>query len=108
MAGSPRKRARRAGNDPERDLASRSAAARRAAELAASRALTAWWKAEREKLRTDPTLTEAELSAAERALLLEFGRRSKRAIAKAKRDSRPGRLLEADARAEIERQRRQA
>ncbi|GAA1768374.1 hypothetical protein [Agromyces humatus] len=76
--------------------------ARRDAEDTASRELFAWHKAEKERLDTDASLSIAERQYQERQLLMEFGRRSKRLLAKAKRDNTVPKLLERSARAEIE------
>lgn len=79
--------------------------AKRDAENAAADEILTWHKAEKERLDWDLSLTIGERAYAERELLIEFGRRSRRALAKAKRDNTVPKLLERQARAEIEAER---
>lgn len=84
------------------ELFRRAKRARRDAETAAARDLTAWVTAKRAEIDADASLTDEERAAAKRALFHEFGRRSKNAIAKAKRDNTPAKLVMRDAQAAID------
>lgn len=71
--------------------------ARHAAMNAATDEISAWYDAENAKLAADTTLTDEERKTRKRELLLEVGRRAKRADARARRDNTAGKVLEREA-----------
>ncbi|MFF7684124.1 hypothetical protein ACFZA2_15355 [Microbacterium sp. NPDC007973] len=80
-------------DDPEK-AASR---ARHAALQTASDEISAWYDAENAKLAADTTLSAAQRRVKRTELLLEVGKRAKRAGAKARRDNTAGKVLEREA-----------
>ncbi|MFF2387831.1 hypothetical protein [Agromyces sp. NPDC058104] len=76
------------------DLNRRAKRARREAEDRAAVEILEWHKAEQKKLQADDSLSISERTYAEHQLLMEFGRRSKKALAKAKRDNTVLKLIE--------------
>lgn len=76
--------------------------ARREAEEAATQELLDWYNAETAALEADTSLSAHQRDCRELDLLLECGRRSNRALAKAKRDNSVPKLLERQARADVE------
>jgi hypothetical protein len=87
------------------DLPKRAKAMRRDAELAEGNSALEWRKAEKEKLATSG-LTGGELRAAELALMHEFGRRLNKGLRRAKRQTTLPKLMERQAMAEIEAERK--
>ncbi|MCW2165791.1 hypothetical protein B0I12_002956 [Microbacterium hydrothermale] len=71
--------------------------ARHAAMDAATEIITAWHDAEKAKITADTTLNDAERRAKKYELMLEVGKRAKRAEAKARRDNTAGKVLEREA-----------
>lgn len=68
--------------------------ARHAAMNAATEEITVWHNAEKAKIAADTTLTDEQRGAKKYELMLELGRRAKRAEAKARRDNTAGKVLE--------------
>ncbi|WP_022891241.1 hypothetical protein [Agromyces subbeticus] len=87
------------------NLTRRAKRARHEAEGRAANEIVDWYKAEMARLEADDSLTISERIYAERDVLMEFGRRSKRALAKAKRDNTAPKILEREAREQIDRER---
>lgn len=79
------------------DLKKAASRARHAALNAASAQIAAWHDAEQAKIAADPTLSEAEKREKRFALMLEVGRRAKRAEAKARRNNTAEKVLEREA-----------
>jgi hypothetical protein len=86
-------------------LKKRARAGRETAEISAAHELGSWWKAEKAKIDEDPELGDIARKVATRELMMEFGKRSNRALAKAKRDNSLPKTLEREMRAEIEAER---
>lgn len=84
------------------DILRRAKRARRDAEAAASAKLMRWFSEKKAEIDSDPDLDDEERRVAKQALMMEFGRRSKSALAKAKRDNSPGKLMMREAQAEID------
>ncbi|WP_448002557.1 hypothetical protein [Agromyces bauzanensis] len=88
-------------NVPDFDgLRDRARKARRQAEDAATAELLEWHEAKLADLQADTSLSPIGRIEAERALSVEFNRRTTAAIAKAKRDNSMPRVFERELRAE--------
>ncbi|WP_309617700.1 hypothetical protein [Salinibacterium sp.] len=81
----------------------RAKAARRQSELDSAGILTNWYAEEKTKIKNDVNLDEPAQKLALHALFMEFGKRSSRAISKAKRDNSLPKFLEREANEEIAR-----
>lgn len=68
--------------------------ARHDAMAAAAADIDAWYTAEKAGIAADTTLTDAERRAKRTELLLEVGRRAKRAEDRTRRQNTPGKVLE--------------
>ncbi len=84
------------------DLARRARRARRDAESIASATNAEWYRSEKTRIASDPDLSISEREYALRELLMEFGRRSSRALRKAKRDNTQEKVLAREIREEVD------
>ncbi|MDQ0576459.1 hypothetical protein [Agromyces albus] len=84
------------------NLHRRAKQAQREAEERATDELFDWHKVEKATLDADESLTPFDRGQAELELLMEFGRRSKKALAKAKRDNTVVKILERDVRSDVD------
>lgn len=80
-----------------RDPKKAASRARYAALDAANDEIASWYDAEKAKLDADTTLTDDERRAKKLELMLEVGKRAKRAEGKARRDNTAGKVLEREA-----------
>lgn len=71
--------------------------ARHAAMNAATEQITTWYDAEKAKIEADATLSDHERRAKLFDLMLDLGKRAKRAEAKARRDNTAGKVIEREA-----------
>ncbi len=71
--------------------------ARHAAMNAATEEITKWYDAEKAKIVADTTLSDHERRAKLFDLMLDLGKRAKRAEAKARRDNTAGKVIEREA-----------
>jgi hypothetical protein len=98
--GSPLRSGGRPGSTELRERAERT---RLDAEIDAAREVAGFYRTEKAKIEADATMTDLEKQEKLRELLLEVGRRGKRAMRKARRDNSPAKLLLRDVEAETRR-----
>lgn len=89
------------GSSDYNSMKKRARTARVAAEAEASDEVLGWYSAATAALEADITLNDVERATAKRALMFEMGRRSSRALNKAKRDNSVTKTFEREVRAQM-------